>query len=75
MVVSLSLQRLGKICETEVGTPPNTDRFRASALSVALSCASVILLEISKIAESSSPGTATETTVVVEALCKLMAFR
>jgi hypothetical protein len=41
---------------------------------MALSCASVILLEISKIAESFSPGTATGTTVVVGAVCKLMAY-
>lgn len=72
--LSLILQRLGKICETEVGTPPNTDGFGASALSMALSCASVILLEISKIAESFSPGTATGTTVVVGAVCKLMVY-
>lgn len=61
----LFLQRLGKICEPEVWTPPNRDRFGASALSMALSCASVILLEISKIAESFSPGATTGTAVVI----------
>lgn len=54
MVFSFLLQRLGKICETKLGTSPNFDRFGASALSAALSCTSVILLEISKIAESLS---------------------